>query len=288
MTYGDLKFRLSQMFPGVSLDIIEGFINDRYAEVLGELPWSRLNVQAVLSLTAPYTTGTVAVTQGSASIALTGGAWDSTMTGRGFRVAGQSEYYQFSFSSSTAATLDRPFEGVTAAAAGYSVFQAVYPLPADCRLLEGNCFAAPGFGELTRTTHVEIDAFDPGRLVVGAPTKFAVYMDDSNAIPPQMQVEVWPVPNVSMGLPFTYASDAGDLASTTTVLQAWLQPAALVEGSIGKIKAFLKDYTGAAFHGVAAKAALMNMRTSEAQGLAPAKMQLDSYYTRHRTKRWCR
>src|ERR1035438_2415580 len=49
MTYGQIKLRLTQAFPGVSLDLIEGWINDRYAEILGELPWTRLTVQTTLT-----------------------------------------------------------------------------------------------------------------------------------------------------------------------------------------------------------------------------------------------
>lgn len=35
MTYGQLKLRSTQMFSGVSLDLIEGRIDDRYTEILG-------------------------------------------------------------------------------------------------------------------------------------------------------------------------------------------------------------------------------------------------------------
>ena len=134
MTYGNLKFRLTKMFPGVDLDIVEGFIADRYAEILGELPWSRLNVEAMLLTAAPYSTGTVAVTQGSTAIVLAGGAWTAAMNGQAFRTVGRSEFYAFTFSDATHGALDRPYEGDASTAAGYSLFQHIYPLPADCRL----------------------------------------------------------------------------------------------------------------------------------------------------------
>jgi hypothetical protein len=286
MTFGQLKFRLTQMFPGVSLDLIEGWANDRYAEILGELPWSRLNVESRLVTTAPYAVGTAAVTGGSAAIVLSGGTWTAAMTGRAFRVTGRSEFYAFTRVSDTTGTLDRPYEGITAAAAGYSIFQHVYPLPADCRLLPDDAFSG-ALGPMTRFYHGQLNASDPSRLTTGTPTAWAMYMDDSS-VPPRMQVELWPAPDTAIGIPFTYLGDAAPLTSTSAILQVWMQPTALVEGIVAKIKSHLKDYAGAQLAMVAAKSALANMRTSEAQGLGPANMQLDGYYTSHRRQRYSR
>lgn len=81
MTLGQLKLRLLKQFPGLDLDVLEGFISDRYSEILQELPWSRLSTDAVLQTTAPYTSGTVTVTQGSSTLALADGTWTAARTG---------------------------------------------------------------------------------------------------------------------------------------------------------------------------------------------------------------
>jgi len=282
MTYGQLRMRLAQQFPGVSLDLIDGWIADRYQEILGELPWSRLQIQSVLEVPAAYSTGTAAVTNGSAAITLSGGAWTSAMTGLAFRVTGKQEYYQFNYVSSITATLDRPYESETAAAAGYSIFQTIYVLPSDCRMLEDDAF-----GGLTRISHAELEKSDPWRKATGAPVNWASYMDDTST-PPNMQVELFPVPTVAADVPFTYYSAGSDFASAAAILSVWMQPSALYEGVVARIKAHLKDYAGATFHAGNAKSALSNMRTSEAQGMGPAQMKLDSYFTRHRARKWCR
>ena len=49
MNYGQLKFRLTKAFGGVDADLIEGWIADCYQEILGLLPWSRLDVHAIRS-----------------------------------------------------------------------------------------------------------------------------------------------------------------------------------------------------------------------------------------------
>ena len=282
MTYGQIKFQMKKMFPGVDLDLIELWINQRYDEILGELPWTRLNVESVLVTAAPFSDGTVAVAQGSNSLTLTGSAWSSRMSGRAFRIAGQSEYYQFTYADDTTATLDRPYEGPNSAAAGYSIFQAVYVLPADCRMLDDNAFSP-----LKRMDRSQLNQSDPWRVQSGKPGIFCSYMDDAST-PPRLQVELYPVPDSAVGLPFTYQSDGGDLSAAATILQVWIQSTALVSGVEAKIRRHLKDLAGSQLAAAEAKAALANMRTSNAQGMAPAQMKMDGYLTSHRRGRWTR
>jgi hypothetical protein len=284
MTYGQLKFRLLKAFPGLDLDLLEGWIGDAYSEILGALPWQRLNVQAILETTAQYTTGLASVTLGSSSVTLTGGAWDATMTGRGFRVSPRTEFYEFTFLNATSGSLDRPYEGPTATA-GYQIFQNVYPLPENCRMLNEYAFSSR-VGTLQRTTHGQLEQTAPWRTVNGIPLFWASYMDD-NSTPPRMQVELYPIPEIAVGLPFSYVADADPLSATDFGFQAWMQPAVMVEAVTAKIKNYLKDYMGAQAHMANAKLALVNMLSSEAQGMAPASMQLDPYFTRHRSRR-CR
>lgn len=286
MTYGQLKLRLTQAFPGISLDLIEGWINDRYQEILAELPWTRLTVMSVLQTTAPYTQGTVTVTQGSNTVGLLGGAWNQNMDVHCFRVSGDPDFYEFHYINATTAALDRAYDGTTKAGAAYSLSQSVYVMPTDCRFLQDDAFNSP-LGPLTRFTHQQIDAFDPQRMQTGTPRAWCSYMDSDN-VPPQFQVELWPQPDKVMSLPFTYQSTGGDLTSEDQILQVWMQPAALVEGVTSKIKAHMKDYTGAQFHAAAATAALKTMRGDEAQKLAPAEIRLTDYYVAYRRRRWNR
>jgi hypothetical protein len=290
MTYGQLKFRLTKQFPGVDLDLIEGWIDDRYAEILGELPWSRQNVTAVLQTLAPYSTGTVTLTAGSNAVALSGGTFTPAMTGMAFRVVGEDDIYAFTYVGAAAGTLDRGYEGSLGLApgAGYTIFQHVYAMPADCRMLEDTAFSDFTEGPLVRMARSQLNQSFPGAGCPGLPGIWASYMDDGST-PPRIQVQLCPVPDKVYGIPFTYVSDPGALtgAATSTILQVWMQSAALVEGVVSRIKAHLKDYNGAQLAGVMAKVGLANMRSSEAQGMPPAAMQMDPYYTGHRMRR-CR
>lgn len=302
MTYGQLKFQLTKAYPGVDLDLIEGWIDQRYAEILGELPWSRQEVTAVLQTIAPYSTGTVTISAGSSAIALAGGAFTPAMTGMAFSVTGESDVYGFTYGSEAAGTLDRPYEGALAFAPGaaFTIFQHVYPMPANCRMLEDTAFTNFGFGPLVRMARSQFNRScpiaSPGNAAtadtqvdLGIPGIWTSYMDDGST-PPNMQVQLYPAPDKVYGIPFEYVSDPGALSgeSTSLILQVWMQPAALVQGVTALIKAHLKDLPGAQFAALLAKSALKTMRGAEAQGMAPAQMQLDSYYTSYRAKRWNR
>lgn len=291
MTYGDIKFRLTKAFPGVDQDLIEGWVCDRYLEILGELPWSRLNVEAILQTAAAYQVGTASVTQGSNAAALTGGVWAPAMSGTSFQVTGDQALYQFTYAGASAGTLDRPYEGATNALASYSIFQNIYPLPADCRFLADDAFSSFQLGPLTRLTTGDMNAGNPfiataasGSATFGTPTLWSAYMDDGSS-PPQMQVKLYPPPSLALGIPFTYAAEVAAPGSTSVALIPWLQPAALIEGATAKIKAHLKDYNGAQWHNATAKAALSVMRAEEAFRQGPVVMRLDSYYTQHRERR---
>ncbi len=274
VTYGDLKFRLSQMFPGVSLDIIEGYIADVYRDILRELAWTRENVTTVLQTAAPYTTGTVTLTHGSTAVTGSGTTFTTAMTGRGFRATGRDEIYEFSYVSATAATLDRPFEGTTGST-GYKIFQFVYLLPSDCRLLEDSAFGP----EIERVQHETGSTY-------GTPEIWQSYMDDAST-PPRMQVKLYPIPDAAIGLPFTYQREEPALATGVTLLP-WLQPSALVEGVTGKLCALpsVKDYVGAQYHASKAEIALTAMRAAEAHSMGPTEIRLPSHYTSHRQRRW--
>jgi len=287
MTYGGLKFRLTKAFPGVDADLIEGWISDRYGEILGVLPWSRTAVQSILLTTAPYATGTVAVTLGSASVTLTSGTWVTGMTGRAFRVGTQNEFYEFTYASSTTGTLDRVYEETTDAAAAYKIFQSVYPMPTNCRMLEDDAFSTFELGPLERFSRSQLNASQPYRSEYGTPLAWSLYMEDGTT-PPRMQVELYPIPDAAIGIPFTYTAEGTALSTSSQIIQVWMQPAALVEGTTAKIKRHLKDYAGAREHDVQAAAALQLMLGAEAQGMAHMQMQLSDHYTSYRRARTSR
>lgn len=295
MTLGTLRFRLSKAFPGVDPELIDGWIADVYGDILAVLPWSRTLVHSVLQTTPTYTTGAVSVENGSADVELTGGTWSSEMTGRTFRVTPRDDIYEFTYASPTTATLDRPYQGADAAEAGYAIFQTVYPLPADARLVPDDAFGTFGAwwskGPVERSTRAEIRALGIGFLGASSsadgwgPFRWATYMDDGST-PPRMQIELYPAPAAGVGIPFTYYAEAPAIGKNTNqILALWMQPSALIEGTTARIKRHLKDYLGANTHETQFQKSISLMIGEEARRIGGVTMTLGSHYTRHRHKR---
>jgi hypothetical protein len=279
-TYGEIRFRLAKAYPSLDPDLIDGWIDDRYRAILDALQWQRRRVEAVLQTTAPYSTGTVALVAGSAAIALTGGTWTAAMTGRGFRVDGRGEIYSFTRATDATGTLDRPYEGENAAAATYTIFQGIYALPAACRLAEA-------FEGLERKSRAELTASAPGRPAHGTPAIWAPYPDTAAGL---IQVELYPIPDDSDGIPYSYFADAPDLSAgaTSAALLPWVRPAALVAGVTADILRHLKEWQGAREYEGVYEARLADMRRTDAASRPAAAMRMAPAYTDHRIRRYSR
>lgn len=92
--------------------------------------WPHLMEESFITTIAPYTTGTVDVTNGSATVFGTDTTFTSAMVGRKIRIADEEAYYRISaFVSVTEITLEVPYQGTTATAQTYSIFKDEYRLP---------------------------------------------------------------------------------------------------------------------------------------------------------------
>lgn len=102
---------------------------------MADLPY--LMTEGIITTVAPYETGTVDVTLGSATVTGNGTTWTAAMVGRKIRIAGENAYYRIkTFSSATSIILDTIYQGATKTLAlgtnpTYSIYKDEYRLPAD-------------------------------------------------------------------------------------------------------------------------------------------------------------
>jgi hypothetical protein len=82
-----------------------------------------------IALAAPYTTGTVTVTQDSKAIVGDGTAWTKDMEGDYFRLTGEEFYEIRSWTSATAMTLALPYQGSGGSGEDHQILKRFYPLP---------------------------------------------------------------------------------------------------------------------------------------------------------------
>lgn len=234
-TYGQVRLRITKMLPGVDQELIDGWIHDRYVEILDRLPWQRLDVQATIQTVAPITAGTIAVTNGSTVATGTGTSWGTGITGLGLWVSGRSEFYEVTYVSGTQLTLDRPFEGTTATGTAYKIFQSVYALPSDCKILKS----------VRSLKNGEMHPWDSRSVigeVFGAPQTWRPMMDATSG---QQQIEVWPIPSEVEGLAISYTAEDtsgydGSDASVTTLM--WVRDAAIINGALADANLHGKDF----------------------------------------------
>ena len=293
MTYGEIRFRLTKAFPGVDPDLIDGWINDVYTEILDRIPWKRLEGETVIAAPASYATGTVGVTQNSSLVTGAGTAWTNALNGRMFRPTGCPEYYFFTCVDGVNGTIDRPFESVTNPAASYRLDQSVFLLPPEVRVLR-SVRPLHVDGRLTRLSQTELNARAPNRAEYGTPTTWSPTWD-SFTDPPQQQFELYPVvstPDANgalLSFAVTYIYDAGqfDPSATSTSILPWMRPAPLIEGVSAKIKRHLKDYDGAREHAAEAERLVLTMFNIDNQQRGTTQMQLDEDF-RTRKVRWAR
>jgi hypothetical protein len=252
MTYGQLRLLISKENAGADLDLADGYIQARYTEILDQLPWKRQEAKTVIQAPPSYAIGTITTVQGSNAIVGLGTSWTAAMNGLMIRIACQNEFYQFTYVSPTAATLDRGYEWPGGTALTYRIDQAVFLLPADCRILRAVTPLHDGGFPLDPTTPHELDQMARGRNTYGTP-RFYVQTWDSFSDPPQMQVELSPVPSspntagTTLSWAIDYAFDAAPVDPTQTGISMlpWVRPAALQAAVRADFLRLAKDWTGA-------------------------------------------
>lgn len=115
-------------------DLVKKSVNIALMRIAQYFTWPFYMVNTgVINTTAPYTTGTCTVTNGSASIVGVGTTWTAAMVGRKFRFATDQAYYRIkSVDSTTAITLATPYQGSTnATGSTYTIYKDEYRLASD-------------------------------------------------------------------------------------------------------------------------------------------------------------
>ncbi len=283
MTYGAFRLRISKLAPGLSgdLELIDGWINNVYQAILDRLPWKRTEAEFVIQSPLSYTTGTIAATQGSASIVGTGTVWTAGMNGLLLRMGNQDAYYSITVLTATTATLDRPFEGVTDAALVYRIDQPVFVMPANCRIIRAVAPMHGGLKPLELITPGDLDRRCISRNEYGTP-RYAVPHWDNFSDPPRMQLELFPIPdcpNTAQEIPswavdYIFDPATVDDGSTSASLLPWVRPGALEEGVMAKVRRHSGDHQGAREHKKEYEELVLVMATINAAQRGPQEIRL--------------
>lgn len=113
------------------------FVNRIEEEIRDKGDWAHFFKKGSLDFVAEYSTGTVAVNEGSATVTGTGTVFPADSVGRLFRVAGSDEYVVSVRVSDTELTLARNFTGDDATAQTFRLYQNEYEMPTDVKEIIG-------------------------------------------------------------------------------------------------------------------------------------------------------
>jgi hypothetical protein len=235
-TYGQVRVRIKTEFPSIQLDLIDGWIQDRYQEILAHLDWQRTERQASTEVEQEFTLGVVTVQPGSQMVSLdisAGGAFLPKMDGWVMRIA-ESELFTAAFVDGAFVRLDRAWNGVASQSA-FRLNKVFYPVPADCRILNQVRLAGAPY-PLTRLTRAELNDWAPDRKQYGKPTHWSQVHDSL--------IEIYPIPTESGGLVLDYTAELLQAMVASTTLAPWVTPACITAGVRSDCLAFLKDYAG--------------------------------------------
>lgn len=284
MTWGQIRLQIQQTTPGVSFDLIDGWLNTRYARILDHIEWSWLKGNGYITTIAPYysTADKVAVTDGSASIVGTGTTWTSALTGLKFQLSCGGPLYTFTYVSATTATLDRAYAGPTSASTDYRLSQNVYAAPADAKSIR--TLVSPDGYDLTALSDYALAEAAPLREILGSSL---VYDPRPNSTEDGWDVELYPIPVCAQALPVTYdvIADAFDGTNTGDGPLSFVNDGVVLDGAKADAHAHAGNLPMATYFETKFEADLAAMVRTEALKKPPAKMQMADRFTRHRLRR---
>lgn len=295
MTWGQLRLLLTG--SEVSEDQIDGWLNTRYEKILSKTDWKGIEGNAIIQTQAAYQSAadSVTFTVGSATVAGSGTAWTSAITGQKIYRPGDTVTYTATYNGAAALTLDRPYEGNGSAAPGtvfaaapYVFMQNIYRLPADCETVTD--IMNPGDGlPMEGMTKAELDAAAGERTHIDNPAIYAIYADTPEISPPVLhQVEFYPPPRYARGFPLIYRRTATgfDGVSTNLAPLPFVTSDALLSGVRADIATHLKELGQAMKYESDFDKAIADMlRVEHQQRRAKPKLQMAPRFTRHR---WAR
>ena len=231
MAYADLAAALQGDVPSLSYLLALQHIKRAYQDILDARTWGFLAAETTYICPPEVTTGTIAITQGSATIvpnvaALAAlAAWPGTLIGAQIRF-NQSPLYTL-IATTPAYKVDRIVAEATTATSPYEVYQAYLTAPTDFKRWDALVDNPNGItltGEALTYSQAEIDLRDPQRQSMGQAYYLAWATPSTTGQP---RFELWPHPSGGQTFWVHYRRKGVSFSAPTDV-QASVIPDALI------------------------------------------------------------
>ncbi len=224
LTASQMLYRLLQKDPGGNYKDLLYEINATVDQVVDYRPWKWLEKSYRFALTAPYSTGTVTVVEGSNAVTGASTVWTTAMTGRKFRTQNSGVEYTFTHVSATSATLDRVYSGDSGSALTYTIYEDTYDLPADYHsyIQLQNMDTLGILSEINRNDVAEGLTLYAGTTEPRTAQRFAVFGRDATTDVTQIIVGFQPVSAHTLELLYWYRPTALTTMQSEPDLPGWL------------------------------------------------------------------
>lgn len=186
MSLTTMKNNIQKFVPGLNPTLIESTIQDSYRQ-LSLMEWNQLNVTRTTHTIPFYSTGMVTITA-DGTVTPVGAIFDSSFVGRHMRVHYSDSIFEIISYVAPNITL-RDWTGlVITTAETYSIFQIIYSLSSDLKILYDITYNV----SLRKKSQWYFNKADPARTMSGEPCYYAFAGKDAND---NIQIEVYPVPD---------------------------------------------------------------------------------------------
>lgn len=187
-------------------------VNEAMSDLLYVHDWPWRRKTDVGQTIAPYSTGTVTATLGSATVTGSGTTWTSAMAGRKFRVDGDLDFYTISaFVSTTEITLADVYVNATASAKAYEIYQDTYALGSDVDRIVGLQTEDPDRDVIFAGDQELFELF-PNPQAESAPDSAIVYQQNTSG---NWQVQFYPIPSDIIQYQYQYYARLTELSGNT-------------------------------------------------------------------------
>lgn len=198
-----------------------------------EKPWYGREVSTDLFMVAPYTTGTVSITQADTALTGVGTTWTTAMTGRKIAVGGIGQpWYRFTRTGNTTGTIPTGgYAEETASASTYAIFDDELDLPTTAETIRGVWLYSPLYdGQLFQMTQTAMD----NHLVTARNGTIYAWAPTLSTTAGTRRIRVLPIPNAIGRVRVEYVSAWTDVAADGGTSQlganrerAWILASAL-------------------------------------------------------------
>lgn len=186
--------------------MIVSAINDALGELSRAFRWSWLKSDGGIITSEPYATGTLTLTDGDATVTLTGGTWPS-WAAQGQLLIGGIYYRVATRTSNSAIELYDEYTGETQSGVGFTLYRNQYTLPSDCMIF-GKMFPCMGFGWKPDPISFESLREYQASNNFNAPNPGFVAIQNNKMI-------LWPAPSTARNWPIIYYRRPATLVNNT-------------------------------------------------------------------------